>query len=135
MSTGNSLFPQFPWHRLTKRGTIGRKNSSLDVFSGALGSWKVNYFLLSFSYLFSRSNALSKSGFLVRFLSLSFPPLDFGLSNWSSTVGLCLRNCSTCFIRASGSIACDHAIYTDQIRKKLLPLHLVVFLRVTLTFL
>ena len=94
LSAGNSLSPQFPWHRLTKHGTIERKNSSYDIFSAALGSWKLNDFLLSFSFLSGRSNTLSKSGFLVGFLSLGFLPLDFGLSNWSSKVALYLRNCS-----------------------------------------
>ena len=98
--------PQFPWHWLTKRGIIERKNRSYDIFSGVLGSSEVNHLLLSFSFLSSRSNALSKSGFMVHFLPLGFLPLDFGLSNWSSKVGLYLLNYSTYLIRASGSIEC-----------------------------
>ena len=91
MSAWSSLSPQFPWHRLTKRSSIERKNSSCDIFSESLGSWKVNNFLVSLSFLSKWPTELSKSSLR----SVSCHSVFYHL-NWSSKVGLYLRNRSTC---------------------------------------
>ena len=49
-SAWNTLSSQFPWHQLTKCGTIERKTSSYNIFSGALGSWKVMISCSSFAF-------------------------------------------------------------------------------------